>query len=64
MSTLGQIVRVLILAALSVMFIGWVFMLALGAAHSYEPVVPALGYPASIWVALALRVAASDAINR
>lgn len=41
------------IAALALVY-GWLFMLFVGAAHSYDSVIPALSYWGSFWLALAI----------
>lgn len=63
MNALVTLVGVFVLGTLFLMFIGWLVMLALGAAHSHDSVIPALSYSASIWVTVILRLITFDAVK-
>lgn len=60
MRTLGAVIAIFVLGVLLFMFIGWLAMLALGAAHSHDPRIPALGWEASLWIILILRIIMFD----
>lgn len=57
MKLVGLILGVIVVVFVATLVVSSLFMVLLGAAHSYNSTIPALGFAESFFVVLALRLA-------